>query len=196
MRRPPIPLRIYLLLLVLGAMLPGAVLTAILVAQTFGGNRAVVERRLMDAARVDAAAVDRELDAVIGPLQVLATSPARNEYEMAMQAWQLRDAGAKAVLIKGGHGEGPTATDILFDGTEPVSFEAPRANTRNTHGTGCTLSAAIAALLAAGRPLPAAAREAKAWLTQALIAADSLRLGHGIGPVHHFHALWPRAGHG
>ncbi|HTM30228.1 MAG TPA: ATP-binding protein [Vicinamibacterales bacterium] len=76
MRRTPIPLRVYLLLLVLGAMLPGAVLTAILVAQTFAGNRAVVERRLMDAARVDAAAVDRELDAAIAALQVLATSPA------------------------------------------------------------------------------------------------------------------------
>jgi signal transduction histidine kinase len=76
MRRPSIPLRIYLLLLVLGAMLPGAVLTAILVAQTFAGNRAVIERRLMDAARVDAAAVDRELDAAIRALEVLATSPA------------------------------------------------------------------------------------------------------------------------
>ena len=77
MRRPPIPLRVYLLLLVLGAMLPGAVLTAILVAQTFAGNRAVIERRLMDAARVDAAAVDRELDAIIRrPADVLATSPA------------------------------------------------------------------------------------------------------------------------
>jgi signal transduction histidine kinase len=75
MRRPSVPLRVYLLLLVLGAMLPGAVLTAILVAQTFAGNRAVIERRLMDAARVDAAAVDRELDAVIRALQVLASSP-------------------------------------------------------------------------------------------------------------------------
>ena len=76
MLRTPIPLRVYLLLLVLGAMLPGAVLTAILVAQTFAGNRAVIERRLMDAARVDAAAVDRELDAAIAALRGLATAPA------------------------------------------------------------------------------------------------------------------------
>jgi signal transduction histidine kinase/CheY-like chemotaxis protein len=76
MRPPIVPLRVYLLLLVLGAMLPGAVLTAILVAQTFSGNRDVIERRLQDAARVDAAALDRELESIIRLLEVLATSPA------------------------------------------------------------------------------------------------------------------------
>jgi len=61
---------------------------------------------------------------------LLACSPARNEYEMAMQAWQLKDAGAKAVLVKGGHAEGPSAIDILFAGVEPVLLEAPRVSTR------------------------------------------------------------------
>ena len=83
MRRPSVPLRVYLLLLVLGAMLPGAVLTAILVAQTFAGNRSVVERRLLDSARVDAAALDRELEATVRTLEVLATSPALQAGDLA-----------------------------------------------------------------------------------------------------------------
>jgi hydroxymethylpyrimidine/phosphomethylpyrimidine kinase len=121
---------------------------------------------------------------------LLAGSPARNEYEMAVQALKLKEAGANAVLIKGGHAEGPTATDILFDGTEPLSFEASRADTRNTHGTGCTLSAAIAAELAKGAPLQEAVESAKAYVTQAIFAADALDTGKGRGPLQHFHAWW------
>jgi hydroxymethylpyrimidine/phosphomethylpyrimidine kinase len=123
---------------------------------------------------------------------LLACSSARNEYEMGMQAWKLKEAGAQAVLIKGGHSEGPTATDILFDGTEPVSFEAPRAETRNTHGTGCTLSAAIAAELAKGASLAEAVASAKEYVTAAIFAADELDVGsgRGRGPVHHFHDWW------
>jgi hydroxymethylpyrimidine/phosphomethylpyrimidine kinase len=125
---------------------------------------------------------------------LLACSPARNAYEMAMQAWQLKDAGAKAVLVKGGHAEGATSTDILFAGVEPVSLEAPRAATRNTHGTGCTLSSAIAAGLAKGIALPEAVASAKAYVTAAIFAADTLDVGSGKGrgPVHHFHNWWDR----
>jgi hydroxymethylpyrimidine/phosphomethylpyrimidine kinase len=123
---------------------------------------------------------------------LLASSPARNEYEMGMQAWRLKEMGPNAVLVKGGHGDGPSSTDILFDGSEPVSFEAPRAGTRNTHGTGCTLSAAIAAELAKGATLPEAVAAAKAYVTAAIAAADSLDVGSGKGrgPVHHFHDWW------
>jgi hydroxymethylpyrimidine/phosphomethylpyrimidine kinase len=125
---------------------------------------------------------------------LLACSPAQNEYEMAMQAWRLRDAGARAVLVKGGHGEGPMSIDILFAGIEPVRLEAPRADTRNTHGTGCTLSAAIAAELAKGAALPEAVAVAKDYVTAAIFAADSLDIGSGKGrgPVHHFHNWWDR----
>ena len=119
---------------------------------------------------------------------------ARNEYEMAVQALKLHEAGANAVLIKGGHAEGAAAIDILFEGVEPVSFEAPRAETNNTHGTGCTLSAAIAAELAKGAPLAAAVETAKAYVTAAIFAADELDIGQGRGPVHHFHAWWDREG--
>ncbi|MCC2108693.1 MAG: bifunctional hydroxymethylpyrimidine kinase/phosphomethylpyrimidine kinase, partial [Hyphomicrobiales bacterium] len=71
-------------------------------------------------------------------------------------------------------------------------FSSPRIATRNTHGTGCTLSSAIAASLARGAPLVRAVAEAKDWLTGALAAADDLAVGRGHGPVHHFHALWRR----
>jgi hydroxymethylpyrimidine/phosphomethylpyrimidine kinase len=121
---------------------------------------------------------------------LLEETQARNEYEMAGQALRLREAGAPAVLIKGGHAEGDTAVDILYDGEEPVSFEAPRAETKNTHGTGCTLSAAIAAELAKGAPLAAAVEAAKEYVTTAIFAADRLKIGAGRGPVHHFHDWW------
>jgi hydroxymethylpyrimidine/phosphomethylpyrimidine kinase len=81
--------------------------------------------------------------------------------------------------------------DILDDGGEPLTLVAPRVATANTHGTGCTLSAAIAALLGRGLPLRDAVRDAKAYLTAAIRGADQLRVGHGHGPVHHFHAWWP-----
>jgi len=123
---------------------------------------------------------------------LLGQPSAGNEFEMAMQAAQLKAAGAKAVLIKGGHSDGPTAIDILLDSVEPLSFEAPRAGTKNTHGTGCTLSAAIAAELAKGASLIEAVETAKAYVTEAIFAADELDIGQGRGPVHHFHAWWDR----
>jgi hydroxymethylpyrimidine/phosphomethylpyrimidine kinase len=103
----------------------------------------------------------------------------------------LRDDGRRFVLLKGGHLSGD-ATDLLFDGDRMIELTAPRIATRNTHGTGCTLSAAIAALLAHGTEPVAAVRQAKQYLTEALRQADRLQVGSGHGPVHHFHAWWPR----
>jgi hydroxymethylpyrimidine/phosphomethylpyrimidine kinase len=110
---------------------------------------------------------------------------------MERQAVLLRQRGARAVLVKGGHGEGDEAIDLLLDEAGVATFAAPRIMTRNIHGTGCTLSAAIAARLAHGDGLRAAVRFAKAWLAEAILAAKDQRLGAGSGPVHHFHALWP-----
>jgi hydroxymethylpyrimidine/phosphomethylpyrimidine kinase len=104
----------------------------------------------------------------------------------------LRDDGQRFVLLKGGHLSGD-AIDLLHDGDRMIELAAPRIETRNTHGTGCTLSAAIAALLAGGIEPVAAIRRAKAYLTEALRHADRLQVGAGHGPVHHFHAWWPRA---
>jgi hydroxymethylpyrimidine/phosphomethylpyrimidine kinase len=113
-----------------------------------------------------------------------------DEAGMVEAAAALRALGPSAVLIKGGHLEDADSADILDDGGEPLTLVAPRIATANTHGTGCTLSSAIAALLGKGMPLRDAISGAKAYLTGALQAADQLRVGHGHGPVHHFHALW------
>ncbi|HNR89978.1 MAG TPA: bifunctional hydroxymethylpyrimidine kinase/phosphomethylpyrimidine kinase [Spirochaetota bacterium] len=99
-------------------------------------------------------------------------------------AMAIHTRGARAVLVKGGHADGPNAVDVLFDGSGITEFAAPRRATSDTHGTGCTLSAAIATGLAAGRTVPEAIREAKAYITAAIEA--SLRLGAGHGPLNHF----------
>ena len=116
-----------------------------------------------------------------------ATTPA----EMAEQGQRLLAMGPKAVLMKGGHSDGETCTDVLIDASGIVAtFEAPRVATRNTHGTGCTYSASIAANLAKGLDLRAAVFAAHEYLQGAIIAADQLNIGQGHGPVHHFHGQW------
>jgi hydroxymethylpyrimidine/phosphomethylpyrimidine kinase len=115
---------------------------------------------------------------------------ARNEREMEIQARELLTLGARNVLIKGGHGSGDESVDLLVGEGEVLRLSARRVATKNTHGTGCTLSSAIAAGLAKGLDLKTAAREAKAYITAAVAAADTLHVGHGHGPVHHFHATW------
>ena len=111
---------------------------------------------------------------------------------MRAQAQRLRDLGALRVLITGGHLAGGASTDVLAsaDGTEELRAE--RVVTGNDHGTGCTLSAAIAALRPGQPDWAAAVGAAKAYLTGALGAADRLDVGHGHGPVHHFYAMWDR----
>lgn len=118
-------------------------------------------------------------------------SPAVGLAEMEAQARALIARGAAAVLMKGGHGEGSEAIDLLVTAGAIKAFSAPRIDTRNTHGTGCSLSAAIAAFIARGFPLVEAIGASKAWLTAALLAARDQKLGAGAGPVQHFHALWP-----
>jgi hydroxymethylpyrimidine/phosphomethylpyrimidine kinase len=122
--------------------------------------------------------------------KLLDGSEAKNEREMRAQAETLRVFGAGAVLIKGGHAKGPEAIDLLVDGEGELRLTAPRVETENAHGTGCTLSSAIAAELAKGASLRQAATRAKAYVTAALECAGELRIGEGRGPVHHFHALW------
>jgi hydroxymethylpyrimidine/phosphomethylpyrimidine kinase len=97
--------------------------------------------------------------------------------------------GCHAVLIKGGHGHGPESIDYLSGGNSVIRLAAPRIATSNTHGTGCSLSSAIAAGLAKGQGLEAAVRDAKTYVSAAIAAADQLEVGHGHGPIHHFHAF-------
>jgi hydroxymethylpyrimidine/phosphomethylpyrimidine kinase len=116
----------------------------------------------------------------------LAESPAATE----SQGKRLLALGCPAVLIKGGHALGPESVDYLVLDHGVVALRAPRIATRNTHGTGCSLSSAIAAELAMGQEMETAVQNAKAWLTGAIAAADRLGVGHGHGPVHHFHRFY------
>lgn len=115
-------------------------------------------------------------------------APGRDGMREAAALLQAR--GARAVLIKGGHGTGPTSDDLLLDGDRCRMFSARRLVTSNTHGTGCTLSSAIAAYLAHGHDLASAIAAAKSYLTGALETSATLQVGHGPGPLHHFHGLW------
>ncbi|WP_230970977.1 bifunctional hydroxymethylpyrimidine kinase/phosphomethylpyrimidine kinase [Nitrogeniibacter aestuarii] len=109
---------------------------------------------------------------------------------------QLPTSSERWVLLKGGHLPGNELTDLLFDGDRMVEMGGHRIETRNTHGTGCSLSSAVAALLPQRtremRPVEAAVRDARQWLAGAIAASGQLDVGHGHGPVHHFHRLWCR----
>ena len=94
------------------------------------------------------------------------------------------------MLIKGGHAKGSESIDYLVTGSNTLVLPAPRIATENTHGTGCSLSSAIAAGLAKGEDLETAIRQAKAWVSAAIAAADRLGVGHGHGPIHHFHRFY------
>ncbi len=122
--------------------------------------------------------------------RLLGTTEATSEDLMAEQARALLAFGCQAVLIKGGHGEGVEAIDLLVqaDGST-ARFVHPRIATRATHGTGCTLSAAIAALIAGGVSLEAAVSRAKTYVWNALSAGTELRVGTGNGPVDHLYAI-------
>lgn len=112
----------------------------------------------------------------------------KNNKEITDLAAKVRELDTKAVLLKGGHADlDEHSTDLLITQNDVLHFSSKRINTMNTHGTGCTLSAAIASFLAQGEPLPEAVDKAKYYLTNALIHADTLHIGKGHGPVHHFY---------
>lgn len=120
--------------------------------------------------------------------------------DMRRAAEKLREilphAGQRWVLLKGGHLPGGELVDLLFDGDAMIELPGRRIDTKNTHGTGCTYSSAIAALLPQRPDVPSAVRDAHAWLARAIARSGQLNVAtspQGHGPVHHFHALWPSA---
>jgi hydroxymethylpyrimidine/phosphomethylpyrimidine kinase len=128
--------------------------------------------------------------------RLLGTEPASSVQQMVAQAHALRQLGCRAVLLKGGHGQGATATDVLLIGDTVAMIEKPRLETVNTHGTGCTLSAAITALLALGAPLDEACVRAKDYVWQALDSAQGQSIARELGgktishgPVDHLYAI-------
>jgi len=123
---------------------------------------------------------------------LLVDRPLRSEADMEAAARELIARGANAVLVKGGHLEGDTVSDLLLlKDADPQWMRAPRIATANTHGTGCTLSSAIAAHLALGADLPQAVRQAREFVRGALQAGATVRTGAGSGPLNHGHAPQP-----
>ncbi|MET0968613.1 MAG: bifunctional hydroxymethylpyrimidine kinase/phosphomethylpyrimidine kinase [Tardiphaga sp.] len=113
-----------------------------------------------------------------------------SETDIEAQGRRLLALGCRAVLIKGGHGSTAQSIDHYVTANTTLALPAPRVTTPNTHGTGCTLSSAIAAALAKGEKMESAVRFAKAYVTAAIESADRFTVGHGHGPVHHFHAYY------
>ncbi len=113
-----------------------------------------------------------------------------SEADFPMAAARLRELGARSVLLKAGHLENRTLRDYLYDGDRVYTYSYERTETPNTHGTGCTLSSAIASFLAQGHPLPEAVARAEEYIHKAIRCGAEYRLGHGHGPVHHFFRFW------
>lgn len=122
---------------------------------------------------------------------LLGQAAPENEHEMSLAGDNLLSLNCQAVLMKGGHLEGDECLDLLLqNGTPSIAYKSARIHTKNTHGTGCTLSAAIAALIAQGCDLQSAVKGAHGYLEKAIKGADDLSIGKGHGPVNHFHAFW------
>ena len=115
---------------------------------------------------------------------------ATSEQAIAEQGRRLLALGCPAVLIKGGHGQGAESIDYLITSGTSIALPAPRVATKNTHGTGCSLSSAVAAGLAKGESLETAIRHAKDFISGAIAAADRFTVGHGHGPVHHLYRFY------
>ena len=149
----------------------------------------VAERvRTLSGGRLDIAV--HAAGEVVPAFEVLDAPFAEDEAAMRSQAERLIALGAGAVLIKGGHSDGPDSVDLLVERHTVIRLPAERIATDNTHCTGCTLSSAVAAGLAKGMALTEAVRAAKSYVTAAIKAADRLEIGAGNGPVHHFHQWW------
>lgn len=123
--------------------------------------------------------------------QVITGLAIENQDDMKKAAQMIYDMGCKNVIVKGGHAEGD-ATDILFDGRDYYFFKSERIDTKNTHGTGCTYSSAIAAQLALGHDIKKAVENAKDYVTMAI--RQSLPIGKGYGPTNHFYDLYKKCG--
>jgi len=122
---------------------------------------------------------------------ILTDSTQANSKTTMLQAiYQLKDLGSESTLLKGGHLVGDTCIDLLLSNDEIHEFKQTKLLTSNTHGTGCTLSSAIAANLAFGDSMKTAVCKANQYLHKAIIQADSLNVGKGHGPVHHFYHQW------
>lgn len=165
------------------------VLDPVMVAQS--GDR-LIESDAVTAIRDHLMPLAKIVTPNIPEAEVLTERRIRSREDMAAAARELARGGSEAVLLKGGHLEAADSSDLLHLCRENrfVTLPAERIASRNTHGTGCTLSSAVAARLARGDDLETAVRRAKDYLTDALRAGAAYRIGNGHGPVHHFYRCW------
>ena len=124
--------------------------------------------------------------------EILGVAEAASHEQMQEMTRQLLSLGSKSVLLKGGHLQSDISHDVFFNGEEIFTLSSPRIKTKNTHGTGCTMSSAIASFLAKGDTMEQAVRGAKKYIAQAVEHADKLHIGSGHGPVHHFYDIWDK----
>lgn len=189
----------------IGMLSQPAVITEVAEGLARHGITQIVLDPVMVAASGDSLLAPRAVDAlrqILLPMALVVTPNlpeaaalldeplAQDDAAMHRQAERILAMGPKAVLLKGGHGTGPESIDVLLDAKGMQRFASPRIETRNTHGTGCTLSSAIAAGLARGLSLDEAISAGKRFVSAAIGSSDHLTIGRGHGPVHHFHALW------
>jgi hydroxymethylpyrimidine/phosphomethylpyrimidine kinase len=167
---------------------PVVVLDPVMVAK--GGQRLLSDSALDAMLRELMPLVDIVTPNLPEAAALLQTAQARSEQDMQAQGRALLARGARAVLMKGGHLDAAECPDWLITSDAEVRFSGPRIPTKNTHGTGCSLSAALAALRPQSESWTETICDAKDWLSAALAQADRLSIGHGIGPVHHFHKWW------
>ncbi len=120
---------------------------------------------------------------------LLGSSIAKSEDDMVYQGKALLNLGPKSILMKGGHSEGITSNDLLVTENNYVWFKEKRINTKNTHGTGCTLSSSIASFLAKDFSVEESVSKAKKFVTNAIRNSEKLSVGKGHGPTNHFYAL-------
>lgn len=170
--------------------LPFCVVDPVMVAK---GGASLLAREAQDAVIKRLLPLAFAVTPNIPEASVLIGKSIYSQTDMKEAARKIFDMGPQWVLVKGGHLEGD-AWDVLFDGRNFYEFNSERINTKNTHGTGCTLSASIAACLARGLTVPDAVKRAKEYVTFAI--RHSLNIGGGHGPTHHFAELYRKAGTG
>lgn len=166
---------------------PHVVLDPVMISK---GGHALISDEAIDALKQHLLPVSTLVTPNIPEAEKLTGHEIRSEDDMKQACLTIKAMGAGAVLVKGGHLSGD-ANDVLYDGTHFHWFKAKRVKTKNTHGTGCTLSSAIAALLARDHKLPDAVAKAKQYMTVAI--THSLEIGSGHGPTHHFYDLYRQA---
>lgn len=168
--------------------LPPLIIDPVMVATS--GSR-LMERDALTAFTESLLPLATLLTPNIPEAELLADMSIHSLEDMREAAHRIQRLGARSVLVKGGHGHGAEKTDLLLHKGVPHSFSSPTIATRNTHGTGCTLSSAIASFVARGEDLKSAVGLAKAYVYDALRAGADVAIGAGHGPVNHFFAPQP-----